>query len=162
MSGDIEMPGLEELLTRAKAAMAALSPTERAIMFLRQKVSYVQSEMTCDVNDEVVRTREEANNIVAKTDPALILAELDRRQAEIERLRADLDALLEALKYTVPLAVIALDAHRVERIKAGHIDITFTKPNGEKWVGLYQDEWDKLESAQEALSSRSQQAEGGK
>lgn len=91
---------LDELLKRSKAAMDAMTPTQKAIMFLRQKVSYVASEMTCDLNDNVVRTREEADKIVAQSEPALILAELDRLTAEHTRRDEAEVALREELRKT--------------------------------------------------------------
>lgn len=60
--------------------------------------------------------------------------------------------LLEALQWALPLAKIAMDTHRMERIKCGHVDINGTYKNGETWVGIYQKEVDEIESAQAAIA----------
>lgn len=60
--------------------------------------------------------------------------------------------LLEALQWALPLAKIAMDTHRMERIKCGHMDINGTYKNGETWVGIYQKEVDEIESAQAAIA----------
>lgn len=87
-------PELEALFECAKKAMESMTPTQRAIMFLRQKVSYVASEMTCDSNDNVVRTRAEADAIAANSDSALILAEIDRLTTQNQELIEALRGLL--------------------------------------------------------------------
>lgn len=66
----------------------------------------------------------------------------------------------EALEYVVPLAEIALEACRDQRCRAGHHDIVFTKRDGVQWVGLYQDEYDRLENAKDALAALSPKGEG--
>lgn len=60
--------------------------------------------------------------------------------------------LLKALQWALPLAKIAMDSHRMERIKCGHVDINGTYKNGETWVGIWQEEVDKIESAQDAIT----------
>lgn len=60
--------------------------------------------------------------------------------------------LLEALQWALPLAKIAMDTHRMERIKCGHMDISGTYKNGETWVGIWQTEVDQIEFAQEAIN----------
>lgn len=68
---------------------------------------------------------------------------------------ASLQRMREALGCTLPLAEIALEACRDQRCRAGHHDIVFTKRDGVQWVGLYQDEYDRLEKAKEALAALS-------
>lgn len=65
--------------------------------------------------------------------------------AEIEKLRA-------ALKWAQPLAEIAIEAHRAERIRCGHTDITGSYRSGVRWVGIYQSEVDSIENARDALT----------
>ncbi|UVX30615.1 hypothetical protein S13b_00038 [Klebsiella phage VLCpiS13b] len=60
--------------------------------------------------------------------------------------------LLEALQWAFPMAIIAMEQHRMERVKNGHIDISGTYKNGESWVGIYQDEIDKIEFARAAIA----------
>ncbi len=60
--------------------------------------------------------------------------------------------LVKALEWALPLAKIAMDAHRMERIKCGHKDISGTYKNGETWVGIWQNEVDQIEFAQEVLN----------
>ncbi len=78
------------------------------------------------------------------------------REAEETRANANLIAaapeLLEALQWALPLAKIAMDTHRMERIKCGHVDINGTYKNGETWAGIYQKEVDEIESAQAAIA----------
>lgn len=60
--------------------------------------------------------------------------------------------LLEALQWTLPMAIIAMEQHRMERVKNGHRDISGIYKNGESWVGIYQDEIDKIEFARAAIA----------
>ena len=60
--------------------------------------------------------------------------------------------LLEALQWALPMAIIAMEQHRMERVKSGHRDISGTYKNGESWVGIYQDEIDKIEFARAAIA----------
>ena len=65
--------------------------------------------------------------------------------------------LLEALAWALPLAKIAMEDHRMGRLRAGH-DMTGTYKSGETWVGIYQDEIDKIEYAEYSLAkARGQQ-----
>lgn len=61
------------------------------------------------------------------------------------------DELLEALQWALPMAILAMEQHRMERVKNGHRDISGTYKNGESWVGIYQDEVDKIEFARAAI-----------
>jgi hypothetical protein len=65
-------------------------------------------------------------------------------QAESARLR-------EALKWALPLAQLALETHRLERLRCGHSDIRGVYVNGTQCVGLWQDEIDRIEQARAAL-----------
>lgn len=60
--------------------------------------------------------------------------------------------LLEALQWALPMAILAMEQHRMERVKNGHTDISGTHGNGESWVGIYQDEVDKIEFARAAIN----------
>ncbi len=60
--------------------------------------------------------------------------------------------LVKALEWALPLAKIAMDAHRMERIKCGHMDISGTYKNGKSWVGIWQSEVDQIEFAEEVLN----------
>lgn len=60
--------------------------------------------------------------------------------------------LLEALQWALPMAILAMEQHRMERVKNGHRDISGTYKNGESWVGIYQDEVDKIEFARAAIA----------
>lgn len=60
--------------------------------------------------------------------------------------------LLEALRWALPMAIIAMEQHRFERVKAGHTDIVGTYKNGESWLGIYQDEVDKIEFSRAAIA----------
>ena len=60
--------------------------------------------------------------------------------------------LREVLEWAVPLAEIAMEAHRYERIKNGHNrDICGTYKSGVTWVGIYQNEVDQIERAREVM-----------
>lgn len=59
--------------------------------------------------------------------------------------------IAKLLNWSVPLAIIAVDQYRMERVKAGHHDITGTYSNGETWVGIYQTEVDEIEFARKLL-----------
>lgn len=67
------------------------------------------------------------------------------------KLAASAPELLDALQWALPLARLAMDSHRMERIKCGHTDITGTYSNGETWVGIYQSEVDEIEFAQNTI-----------
>lgn len=60
--------------------------------------------------------------------------------------------LLEALQWALPMAILAMEQHRMERVKNEHTDISGTYGNGESWVGIYQDEVDKIEFARAAIN----------
>lgn len=60
--------------------------------------------------------------------------------------------LLDALQWALPMAILAMEQHRMERVKNGHVDISGTYKNGESWVGIYQDEVDKIEFARAAIA----------
>lgn len=68
------------------------------------------------------------------------------------RLIAAAPELLEALQWALPMAILAMEQHRMERVKNGHRDISGTYKNGESWVGIYQDEVDKIEFARAAIA----------
>lgn len=68
--------------------------------------------------------------------------------AQIERLRA-------ALRWALPLATMALEDCRQQRVKLGHTDIIGTYRNGQAWVGIHQSEVDNLEAARAALAAPS-------
>lgn len=81
------------------------------------------------------------------------------------------DALLaEAirwLEWARPLAVIAMEDHRLNRVKAGHKDILGTYKSGTTYVGIYQSEVDDIEGsadflqrAKAALREAARRAEG--
>lgn len=78
-------------------------------------------------------------------------------QQQNSRLIASAPDLLEALAWALPLAKIAMEDHRMGRLRAGH-DMTGTYKSGETWVGIYQDEIDKIEYAEYSLAkARGQQ-----
>jgi hypothetical protein len=56
------------------------------------------------------------------------------------------DALVAALEYALPLAALALEEHRIERLRCGH---NF----GTKRIGLYDHEVDELERHRAALKA---------
>ncbi|MBT1798801.1 hypothetical protein B9Q31_02240 [Enterobacter kobei] len=60
--------------------------------------------------------------------------------------------LLEALQWALPLAEVAIESHRQERVKCGHMDISGVRKDGVSWVGIYQDEIDSIERARAAIS----------
>ena len=60
--------------------------------------------------------------------------------------------LLEALRWALPLAEMAIESHRIERIRLGHSDIIGTYKNGATWVGISQDEVDQIEKARAVIS----------
>lgn len=60
--------------------------------------------------------------------------------------------LYETLKWAVPLALVAMEDHRIRRIQGGNMDIQGTYQNGVTMVGLYQDEVDQIEYANKLLS----------
>lgn len=60
--------------------------------------------------------------------------------------------LLKALDWALPLAKIAIEDHRMGRLKAGHNDITGTYKNGDTWVGIYQSEIGEIEFADSAIA----------
>lgn len=60
--------------------------------------------------------------------------------------------LLEALQWALPLAKIAMTSCQQERVKYGHHDIQGTYKNGVTWIGIYQDEVDKIEAAEAAIA----------
>lgn len=61
--------------------------------------------------------------------------------------------LYETLKWAVPLALVAMEDHRLRRIQGGIRDIQGTYQNGITMVGLYQDEVDQIEYANKLLST---------
>lgn len=78
--------------------------------------------------------------------------EIDPAVAHDFMVMAAAPELLKALQWALPLAIIAIEAHRMERVKCGHMDINGTYMNGEKWVGIYQDEVDRIESCRLAIA----------
>lgn len=94
-----------------------------------------------EVDDSYRATSQQASDAYRKICDLLLSSP---RVEDVRRLR-------EALEWAMPLAAIALENHRMERCKYKHT-MTYTKRNGEEWVGLYQDEYDKLMSAYDALS----------
>ena len=60
--------------------------------------------------------------------------------------------LLEALQWALPLAEVAMESHRLDRIKYGHTDISGVRKDGVSYVGIYQDEIDSIEKARAAIS----------
>lgn len=67
------------------------------------------------------------------------------------KLIAQAKELREALEWALPLAEIAVDTHRMYRIQCGHTDINGTYSDGQTWVGIYQNEVDKIEHARRTL-----------
>lgn len=59
--------------------------------------------------------------------------------------------LLAALQWALPLAEVAMDDHRVERIRLGHTDIKGTYKNGVTYSGIFQEEVDQIERARFAI-----------
>ncbi len=75
-----------------------------------------------------------------------------------------LAAAIEALAWARPLAVAAMEDHRVARVKAGHTDMAGTYRSGTTYVGIHQDEVDQIEAALDALQQARaalQKARGG-
>lgn len=60
--------------------------------------------------------------------------------------------LLESLQWALPLAEVAIESHRLERVRCGHTDITGIRKDGVTWAGIYQDEIDSIEKARTAIS----------
>lgn len=63
------------------------------------------------------------------------------------------EALAEALRWLEwarPKAVIALEDHRMARVKAGH-NMTGTYRSGTTYVGIYQDEVDEIEASADCI-----------
>lgn len=69
------------------------------------------------------------------------------------------EAMADALSWALPLAGIALEDHRIVRIKAGHQDIVAQRANGEQVVGLWQREIDEQEHARAALDAYREKGE---
>lgn len=70
---------------------------------------------------------------------------LDAAASEIERLRSGLGDILT-------LASMGLEVFRLRRIEGGrNHDLTFVKEDGERWVGLRQEEYDVIIRARAAL-----------
>ena len=53
----------------------------------------------------------------------------------------------DVLAWAVPLAELAIERHRTERVLHGRNDIYGTYKNGETWIGIYQSEVDQIEQA---------------
>lgn len=79
----------------------------------------------------------------------------DQQQANA-KLFAAAPELLMALYWALPLARLAMESHRMDRIKFGHNDINGTYKDGTTWVGIYQSEIDDIEFAVAALSKATQ------
>ena len=75
----------------------------------------------------------------------------DEGQANAKLIAASPD-LLVALQWALPLAKIAMEAHRMDRLRCGHNDITGTYTGGDTWVGIYQSEIDEIEFAQSVIA----------
>lgn len=65
---------------------------------------------------------------------------------------ARITKLEEAMKWALPLAEMAQELVRVQRIEAGHMDISYTGADGAQRFGLHQSEWDSAEFARRALA----------
>ena len=61
-------------------------------------------------------------------------------------------ALEKALKWALPLAELATETCRLERVRCGHNNIRGTYKNGTTWVGIWQDEIDNIETARSLLA----------
>lgn len=80
------------------------------------------------------------------TDPDLI----ETIEAQAKRI----GELETALRWALPLAELALDSHRYDRIKNGHNhDIQGTHKDGTQRLGLWQKEVDEIDFARSALQS---------
>lgn len=77
---------------------------------------------------------------------------MDKKTVHDYTLIAAAPELLDALQWALPMAILAMEQHRMERVKNGHVDISGTYKNGESWVGIYQDEVDKIEFARAAIA----------
>lgn len=64
--------------------------------------------------------------------------------------------LEEALRWATPLAALALETHRCERLRCGHQDIQAKKADGSLVLGLWQDEYDAWQRAESALTPSDQ------
>jgi hypothetical protein len=61
--------------------------------------------------------------------------------------------LLAALEDILILAQMGLEDHRLRRIEGGrNHDLTYVIENGERWVGLCQEEYDRLTKARDAIA----------
>ena len=60
--------------------------------------------------------------------------------------------LLKALKWALPLARLAMEAHRMERLRCGHNDIVGKYKSGQTWSGIYKSEIDDIEFADAAIA----------
>lgn len=60
--------------------------------------------------------------------------------------------LLKALQWALPLARLAMEAHRMDRLRCGHNDIVGKYKSGQTWAGIYQSEVDEIEFACDAIT----------
>ena len=70
--------------------------------------------------------------------------------------------VVDVLAWATPLAELATESHRLERVRCGHNDIRGTYKNGQTWVGIYQSEVDQIEQAREVCRAMRDAAMGGK
>ena len=70
--------------------------------------------------------------------------------------------VVDVLAWATPLAELATESHRLERVRCGYNDIRGTYKNGQTWVGIYQSEVDQIEQAREVCRAMRDAAMGGK
>lgn len=68
------------------------------------------------------------------------------------KLMAAAPVLLKALQWALPLARMAMEAHRMDRLRCGHNDIVGKYKSGQAWAGIYQSEVDEIEFACAAIT----------
>lgn len=112
-------------------------------------------------NNKILEWRYEYDNDVGPNDDYFdeFYTIVDSTGANIARANDESDAkllcclpeILKALQWALPLAIIAMEDKRVERIKFGHKDILGKYSNGDFCVGLHQSEVDKIDFAKNAI-----------
>ena len=109
--------------------------------------SWVDLSSRAAYHMEQTQAEADAEYLVA-VQPKNILALL----TELETLRASVGEMRKALEWATPLAELAIESHRLVRLKAGHSDICGTRKDGTKVVGIWQNEIDNIETARSLLA----------
>lgn len=95
-----------------------------------------------------IQSREKFNPDDEDDDPTIAgIWSLDPVDFSNAALMAQSPDLLKALEWALPLAKLAMEAHRMDRLKCGHNDIVGKYKSGQTWAGIYQSEIDEIEFA---------------